>query len=196
MGWLVLFIICLIVFFAWIKHITKDIETGTAQKIKDKVEHFNFSRERYTFGVGTNILIGIDEPNQKIIVASMTNQIYINFSDILESEIIQDDISISKTSRSSQIGGAVAGGLLAGGVGAIVGGLSGKTESTTRIKKLNLKIVVDSLSQPVIYMPFLSELSPLPKEQKRVAQAIEDIQHWHSLLSVVINRNNKVVKEG
>jgi glycerol-3-phosphate dehydrogenase len=159
-------------------------------------DDFNYDQIHYTMGPGISQFIGLDERNQRFVVATKSKYSFINFSEILESEIIQDDVSISKTSRSSQIGGAIVGGMLAGGVGAIVGGLGGKSTSSTEVKKLTLKIVVDSLSQPVVNMPFFSEVMPLSKEHKRVVKAIEDINHWHSIVSVIINRNNKASQEG
>lgn len=42
-----------------------------------------------------------------------------------------------------QIGGVVVGGLLLGGVGAIIGGLSGKTETSGKISRIDLRLIVN-----------------------------------------------------
>src|SRR5690625_2106720 len=54
--------------------------------------------------------------------------------DIIESEVVVDSHTITKTARGSQIGGAAVGGVLLGGVGAIIGGLSGGTGSFEQVK--------------------------------------------------------------
>ena len=77
-----------------------------------------------------DVALCIDEVKQKIYL--FTN--YYNeeklrsysLKDLLQVEIIEDNVTITKTSRTSQVGGAIVGGMLAGGVGAVIGGLSGK----------------------------------------------------------------------
>ena len=63
--------------------------------------------------------------------------ILILFKDILSVEIIEDGVSVTRTSRRSQLGGALVGGVLAGGVGAIIGGTSGGKTTSENIIKVN-----------------------------------------------------------
>ncbi|WP_232540548.1 hypothetical protein [Lysinibacillus fusiformis] len=51
--------------------------------------------------------------------------ISILFKDVLSIEIVEEDVSITRSSRRSQLGGALVVDLLAGGVGAIIGGNTG-----------------------------------------------------------------------
>ena len=60
-----------------------------------------------------------------------TSNIVFNFNDVVSYELIQDGESITK----GGVGRAVAGGILFGGVGAVVGGLTGKKKVVTEIKE-------------------------------------------------------------
>jgi Short C-terminal domain len=143
----------------------------------------------------------LDEENKKvafIYVDSNDTQIY-NYEDILEAEILEDGKTITSTSRSSQIGGALIGGALAGGVGAIVGGLSGKQSSEQEINRIDLKVIVNNTKQPVKIINFLNAyLSmdingkpfPIKKEDASYKSAHRTVNHWHSLLSLLIKQTD------
>ncbi|MEK4532096.1 SHOCT domain-containing protein [Solibacillus sp. FSL K6-1554] len=134
--------------------------------------------------------ICIDETNKKIgIIDSASDKKYIfEYRDILESEIIEDGNTVSNTSRTSQIGGAIIGGVLAGGVGAIIGGLSGESTSQQEIKRVDLKIVVDNTTNPVHIINFLFEPIGIKKSSYKYKEASKEITHWHSLISVIIRQ--------
>jgi hypothetical protein len=72
-----------------------------------------------------------------------------SYRDILESEVLEDGHSVTKTSRSSQLAGTLVGGLLLGGVGAIIGGLSGKKTTHKKVTRIELKVVVNDTSHPI-----------------------------------------------
>ncbi len=98
------------------------------------------------------------------------------FKDILETRIVENDTTITKTSRTSQIGGAVLGGLLVGNVGAVIGGLSGSKTSENMVDKLELIIIVNSFNNPVIKIPFLNEITPVDRNDQYYISALNDIQ--------------------
>lgn len=69
--------------------------------------------------------IGIDTARNKLCLmthATIGRARVIAHRDILSVEVFEDGASVTKTSRSSQLGGALVGGLVLGGVGAIIGG--------------------------------------------------------------------------
>ncbi|KAA9007393.1 hypothetical protein F4V43_02580 [Paenibacillus spiritus] len=140
-------------------------------------------------------IITINENLSQIAIAYKDYAFRYNFSDLVESEILQDNTSITKTSRGSQVGGALVGGVLAGGLGAVIGGLSGTQTSNTIIKSLSLRIIVDDLNKPVHIINFLQNNNQ-KSNYPCVKEAIDNIQHWHSIMSVIINRNEKKVGEG
>ena len=70
-------------------------------------------------------------------------------------ELIQDGESITK----GGVGRAVAGGILFGGVGAVVGGLTGKKKVVTEIKEYALNVVTKNEFFPKILINFLTVTS-------------------------------------
>lgn len=60
-----------------------------------------------------NCIIALDEDRSKSAIADITGTYVYDFNKIVESEILQDEVSINKVSRTGQIGGALLGGVLA-----------------------------------------------------------------------------------
>lgn len=142
----------------------------------------------------TNCLISLDESSQRIVIIDQQSKSHVyGFQDVIESEIIQNEVTVTKTSRSDQIAGTVIGGALAGGAGAIIGGLSSKQQSAKKVQKLVLKIVVDDLQNPNYYVEFLNSVTPLDIANQAVMNATNLINHWHSVISVILKRNNSPV---
>lgn len=108
------------------------------------------------------------------------------FKNVLETRIVENGVTVTKTSRTSQIGGAALGGLLAGNVGAMIGGLSGKKTSENEVNKLELIIIVNTFSDPVIKIPFFDVRSSVKKTDKTYRTALNDIQKWNAILGTLI----------
>lgn len=135
-------------------------------------------------------ILSFDEDAQKINFASEHGNKTYSFRDILQSEIIQDGVSITKTSRGSQLGGALVGGVLFGGVGAVIGGLTGNTETEQKIKKIQLKIVVNDTKSPNYYILFLSNPDD-SLEKSLLDYAKEKVNSWNDIMSILIKRADK-----
>jgi hypothetical protein len=142
---------------------------------------------------GTNYIVSIDEQSEQVAFANTLNTYVFKFEDIIESEIIQDDVSIIKASRTSQIGGALVGAALSGGVGAVIGGLSGSKQSTTKVKKITVRVTINDLKMPLIKADFFNHPSGLPKTEPSLSSASNRAERCHSMMNVIINRNSKVV---
>ena len=71
--------------------------------------------------LGSNKLIGIaiDRTSNKICLIDEDTKRYIDSIDIIESEVLIDGKTVTKTSRASQFAGAAVGAVLLGGVGAM-----------------------------------------------------------------------------
>lgn len=108
------------------------------------------------------------------------------FKNILETRIVENGATVTKTSRTSQIGGAALGGLLAGNVGAMVGGLSGKKTSENEVSSLELIIIVNSFNDPIIKIPFFDVRSSVKKTDKTYLTALNDVQKWNAILGTLI----------
>src|SRR5690606_13701944 len=78
---------------------------------------------------GIHMGISIDVNSHQICLIRHKDFIVKPFSSILETEIIIDGSTITKTSRGGLVLGTAVGGVLGGGVGALIGGLSASTTS-------------------------------------------------------------------
>lgn len=115
----------------------------------------------------------------------------INFDDIVEVKVNSDSSTITSTSRGSQLGGAIVGGVLAGGAGAIIGGLSGKTKSSESMKKLVLEIVVNSISNPVIEIPFYDSTVELKARTPQYEEVTQAINLWYRKFTVILHQQDQ-----
>jgi hypothetical protein len=134
--------------------------------------------------------IAIDEERKKICLiryeADSSKLDVFAYRDLLSSEIFEDGNTITSTSRTSQIGGALLGGLALGGVGAMIGGLSGKTTSTQKPKRIDLRITVNRTDAPIHDINFMDTESA--KDGIGYTVAMQQARHWHGLIAVLIRR--------
>ena len=75
-----------------------------------------------------------------------------NYSDIVDFELLEDGESITK----GGLGRAITGGLLFGGIGAVVGGITGGKRSKSICNSLKIKITVNDMRSPVVYINLLA----------------------------------------
>lgn len=164
----------------------------------------NFNPSQEMFSADSKSFIALDESSKRLCFVKTKNInlldktgfdiSFINYKDILESHIIEDGVSVNKTSRTSQIGGALLGGVLAGGVGAIIGGLSGSTTTQKEVKNISLQIIVNDTDNPIKDVNFYNG----PKVNKDTAEykkPFERVQHWQKLISVLIHQADQMDKE-
>jgi len=134
--------------------------------------------------------IAIDEQHAKVCLIRRVNGKLIHrvlgYGDILSSELFEDGETITKTVRSSQVGGALVGGLLLGGVGAVIGGLSGKKVGKAKVKRIELRLVVNNSTNPTHAICFLAN------ETKRdgfvYKTASDQARQWAARMDVLIKR--------
>ncbi|PAD77592.1 SHOCT domain-containing protein [Paenibacillus campinasensis] len=174
---------------------------------KLKRDFFYASQEAVSADLSS--MIAIDEDNKKIAIIyntydnkglelsqalsriNYTSKIF-NYDDILQSEIIEDGATVTRTSRSDQLGGALLGGLIAGGVGAVIGGLSAATASSTQVGQVQLQIVVNDSQKSFYRITFGSFDQAVPKSSLEYKKVYDDVLHWHNILSYLIKNVNKV----
>ena len=130
--------------------------------------------------------IAIDDTSKQICLIDGESLTFIKYGDIIESEILAGGGTITKTSRGSQLAGAAVGGLLLGGVGAVIGGLSGKTVARQDIEDVRLKLLINDTSNPVHEIDFIDTLSNGQKTLPKIA--MQEAQKWHALISVIIKQ--------
>ncbi len=174
----------------------KDIEKAyqiMKKNINDKINSLtDFTVNQVTLGdfIIPGSGIAFDKNRKKICLIKWGNEgidlNIISTRDILSSEIFMDGVSITKTDRSSQLGGALIGGLAFGGVGAIIGGLSGSTVSSTNIKDAILRLVINRTSNPIYDINFLHVNANTEDNSDEYINAMQEIRHWQALMEVVI----------
>jgi hypothetical protein len=151
-----------------------------------------FSATQKVIGSDGNTGLAIDEQREKICLIEYKEQNIttrvLAYKDLLSSEIFEDGATVTKTVRSSQLGGALLGGLALGGVGAIIGGLSGKTQTSGKIKKVELRLTVNDTQNPLHDINLLN--TETKKDSLFYKQAIQQARHWHGLLEVLIKRTD------
>lgn len=191
----------------------EDAKNRFENKIKKKFEEekVEITQEYRTSNYS---IVGLDENNRKVCFLDSDSEMNLkdlnyfsvltdniqysartfHYKDILESEVIIDGETVTKTSRSSQIGGAILGGILAGGVGAVIGGLSGKTASKEKVKTIQLKVIVNDTKKPLQIIPFLNEPNSIDRSSQKFTKANKEVMHWHSLFRVIIDMADKEEK--
>lgn len=108
-----------------------------------------------------------------------------SYKDIISSEILQDEVTVTKTDRINQIGGVLLGGLVLGKTGAVIGGLSGKKISTQSINKIDLLITVNDSENPIHKINIANSCGGM----KPVSDLdYEKALYWHNLISVLIKQ--------
>lgn len=173
------------------------MQTSGAKEKKDAIRQAIDSQDGFCSShfvakvpLSTNILsgLGVDDTTKKICVIQAESYRFYEYQDLIESEVIIDGKSVTKTSRVSQFVGTAIGGILAGGVGAIIGGLSGNTSTQDVVKGVVLKVIINDTQNPVHVINFIELTntgSTIPQ------QALTDAKLWHDFLSVIINQGKK-----
>lgn len=107
-----------------------------------------------------------------------------SFDDIIEYELLQDGDSVTK----GGLGRAVAGGVLFGGVGAIVGGTTGKKKTKSVINDLKIKITVNNTCNPSVYVKLIN--APTKANSIIYKTSYSAAQEILSMLSIITQKNN------
>lgn len=152
----------------------------------------DFTATQQVMGVNGKTGLAFDEERKKVCLITWVqfqdraDLKVIELKDLLSTEIHEDGTAITRTSRTSQAGSALVGGLLFGGVGALVGGLTGKTVAADKVKRLCLRVVINDTTNPIHEVDFMTV------EGKRdgivYKQAIVQARHWNSILEILIKR--------
>jgi hypothetical protein len=115
-----------------------------------------------------------------------TKKTTVVYSDLIESEVIANGNSVTKTARRGQFSGADIGGLVGGSINAIIEKISGKKIPRQNLNGVYLKILINDIDDPVHVIDF-TDNTRYPATTPKVALC-EAIQ-WHDILSVVINQS-------
>lgn len=165
----------------------------------------DFSSALRIIGCNHTTGIAVDEKRKKICLFSAVEGQTIatenpsyrfrihSFHDIIESEIDEDGQTISKASTSSLITRAVVGGVLAGGVGALIGGVTGKRSERRTVQQIRLRVTVNSTSEPLHTVTFLE--GQIDVADPRYKEVMTEITEWQSRMTVVIHRGKEQISD-
>lgn len=150
----------------------------------------DFSATQKVMGSDGSTGLAIDEQRRKVCLIDHRQQTLAirvcSYKDLLSCEVLEDGATLTKTVRSTQIAGALMGGLAFGGAGAIIGGLSGKTRTSGKVKKVGLRLAVNDTQNPLHDVNFLN--LETKKDGFLYKQAMEQARHWHALIEILIKR--------
>ncbi len=104
------------------------------------------------------------------------------YSEIVSFELLEDGNSVTK----GGLGRAVAGGILLGGVGAIVGGSTGSKKTKGICTKLQIKITLNSMATPTVYVNLIS--TSTKKDSFIYSAAYSSAQEILSILQIICDQ--------
>jgi hypothetical protein len=131
--------------------------------------------------------IGIDQASRQacLMIAGAIPRI-VPFHDLLQIEVLEDGHTITKTERGSQAGRALVGGLLLGPVGLLAGALTAKTRSVGKVRRVDLRILINDPTSPSHSVNFLAHEVTITSLEYNKARKQAD--HWHAALTACINQ--------
>jgi hypothetical protein len=128
--------------------------------------------------------IKFDFSHKKMIILDLLNYSirYVEFKEILDCEIIEDNSTIMK----GGIGRAVVGSVLAGGVGAVVG--VGSRRSTDIVRNLSVRIITRQVSDPMIMLTFINY--EVERSGRIYKDKFQNANELYSTIVSIINSDN------
>lgn len=133
--------------------------------------------------------LSVDEENKKLALHDkygLVEKVY-NYSDIVDFELLEDGESVAK----GGIGRALVGGALFGGAGAVVGSVTRKNKEYCN--SIRVKITIDNLSDPVVYLNFINHRVKVTSDQYKNAH--EQAQKIMSTLQLICDKDNNIAVE-
>lgn len=107
-----------------------------------------------------------------------------NYEEIVDFELLEDGSSVA----SGGLGRALVGGILFGGTGAIVGGVTGKKKSKNICETLKLKVTINNIKNPVVYVNFIE--STTKKDGNLYKNKLDIAQQCLSTLQLICDRQD------
>lgn len=105
---------------------------------------------------------------------------------ILSSEIITNGSETTVAKNSSVIGRALVGGLLFGGVGAVIGGVTSRTEKTSILNNLELRVLVDDSVSQSYRINFFNDAKGAKSTSQIAQSAIMEIELWQTIMELIM----------
>jgi len=166
------------------------VKTSSSQKtITSETDKMILQKHKFNATKKIGTYLYLDDNNKKWAIPEVTitgklkNIRLYNYSDILNFELIEDGNSIIK----GGVGRAIAGGVLFGGVGAIVGGVTGKKKNTSLCSRLQIKITLNKLNMSTEYINLIT--TETKKDGSVYKMYFNTAQEIISTLEVICSKN-------
>lgn len=160
---------------------SKSFENTLSKKgfVTSKEIKFENSRKEYS--------LRIDNQNRKIAICDMkTGSIdIINFSELIECQILED----SNVIMQGGVGRAIIGGALAGNVGAIVGANTRKSKSM--IEKLQIRIVTNNINQSLYMINIINY--PVERISSIYKEGMEFANNVYATIQSIISKSSNSI---
>lgn len=148
----------------------------------------NFSRDvMFAGGAGEGGLaidaagnsFAVNRPNQPADVFS--------FDQLVAVHIERDGETVHTTDRGSQAVGAAVGAALFGGAGFLVGGLTGSSKSSFKVRRLALKIYTNDLRSPLSEVVFFDSAKPVGSDDIYMKSRAIQLEEWYARFQAVLH---------
>lgn len=125
----------------------------------------------------------LDDINRKWKAPTTKSKRAHDYAELVDYSLIEDGNSIT----SGSLGRAIAGGLAFGGLGAVLGGMTGKQKATC--SKLQIMLTVNDIKQPTLFIDLLTY--EVKKDSSVYKMYIEQAQEIIALLGIIKASNNQ-----
>lgn len=177
----------------------KEIQENYRTREQAFSELENFSPSYSVFSVDDKSAISIDETSKSVCLLSnpkgqslsffdkrLVQRTVILYKDILEVSIFEDGNSITTTSRTSQVAGAVIGNIVLGGAGLLIGALTGSKKTSATVSSLEVRLLINNTQSPIWSIVFIR--SETPKKSPSYKKAANEANKLLGLIKVLIKR--------
>ena len=115
------------------------------------------------------------------------NSEFYPYSSIVAFELLEN----GESKVSGGLGRALVGGVLFGGVGAVVGGITGTKTSRGICKSLKIKVTVNNMSNPAVYLTFVDVSSGIETSSSKFKRAFSLANECLSVLQLICDIQNQ-----
>lgn len=178
--------------------LSRSLSPFTLDEIKERIkllkesnEQAETEAEQFVITKKIGNFVAFDDERQKWAILSpfLGNVLETyNYSDIINFELLEDGNSVA----SGGLGRALVGGFLFGGVGAIVGGVTGKKKSKEICSSLKLKITINDMTKPVVYINFIE--TKIKKDSISYRSFSESAQECLSTFQLICDKQKKTTE--
>jgi phosphate/sulfate permease len=158
-----------------------------------------FSSSYSMFSTDGKSAISIDENSKKICLLNTSQgqsfnsfdirtakRKIVSHSDILEVSIFEDGNSVTTTSRTSQVAGAVIGNLMMGGTGFLIGALTGSKKTSVTISSLEVRLLINDTKSPTWSIAFIR--AETPKKSPTYKKYASEAENLLGTIKVLMKR--------